>query len=173
MLNRNKMAFVLALVAIVLIASAFSVNESAKLLRLKDAPLDCHLPNDANSCPLLKNSVEPPVIIVYVLSAILIMISIYLFFFNREESFTEAINALRQSTSKEEKFQVLMQGLDEFEQNAVKTLKSQDGIKQGTLAIKTNMSKAKLSAVLSGLERKGLITRIDAGRSKKVFLKIT
>lgn len=171
-MNKNRVALVLVFIAVILIASAFVVNENVKMLKLKDAPVDCHVPNDPNTCPLLRNSVEPPVLVVYLLGAALIMFSIYLYFFEKQEqSFVNALNLLRQSTSKEEKFQSLMHGLDEYEQSAVKVIRGQDGIKQGTLAIKTGMSKSKLCAVLQGLEHKNLIARSEAGRSKKVFIK--
>jgi len=72
---------------------------------------------------------------------------------------------------KEEKFKILLTGLDEDEKKVITAVKEQDGISQSTLKYRTNLSKTKLSMVLSQLEKKGLIAKVKKGKTNDIFLK--
>ena len=72
----------------------------------------------------------------------------------------------------EEKFDILLKGLDEEEKKVIRAVKEQDGITQQTLRLRTDLHKSKLSIVLAQLEEKGLVKRESNGKTKKVFLKI-
>lgn len=96
-------------------------------------------------------------------------LGIYLFFF--EKSQKKIVERLEE-TKKDEQFEILLRGLDDYEKKAIREIKKQDGIMQNTLRIRTDMSKSKLSLVLSELERKGLIKRIPSGKTNKIHLKI-
>lgn len=71
----------------------------------------------------------------------------------------------------EEKFRILMQGLDEEEKKVITCVREQDGISQSTLKYRTDLSKTKLSVVLSQLEKKGLITKVKNGKINNIYLK--
>ena len=70
------------------------------------------------------------------------------------------------------KFEIIMKALDPFEQKVVKAISEQDGITQNTLRLRLDMSKAKLSYVLQELEKRGIIKRIEKGKTLAIYLKI-
>jgi Zn-dependent protease with chaperone function len=102
----------------------------------------------------------------------LFALSFYLFFFSRgEEAIVQRLEADSTRKLGREKFSILLQGLDTFEQQVMKVVKNQEGITQNTLRLKVDMSKAKLSQVLASLEKKGLIKREKEKKTLAIFLK--
>ncbi|MBI2507626.1 winged helix-turn-helix transcriptional regulator [Candidatus Woesearchaeota archaeon] len=102
----------------------------------------------------------------------ILALGIYLIFFSKsEEEILKQLKENKASSLKEEKFNLVLKGLDDYEKKAMKAVKEQDGITQNTLRIRTDMSKAKLSYVLQDLEKRGLIKRIKKGKTLAVFLK--
>jgi uncharacterized membrane protein len=96
----------------------------------------------------------------------------YLIFFSKgEEAILKRLEEEKKERSEEEKFELILKGLDEYEKAVMKAVKEQNGITQNTLRIRTNMSKAKLSYVLSDLEKKGLIKREQKGKTLAVYLR--
>ena len=92
-----------------------------------------------------------------------------------EKSQKEIVSALgkqKEIKVEEEKFDILMKGLNEEEQKVMKAVKEQDGITQQTLRLRTDLHKSKLSILLDGLEKKELLKRKAKGKTKQVFLKI-
>jgi len=51
-------------------------------------------------------------------------------------------------------------------------VKEQDGITQNTLRLRANFSKAKLSYVLTELEKRGLVRRVPHGKTLEVHLRV-
>ena len=106
-------------------------------------------------------------------------IGVYLILFSRtEKSFETAqknilsrIGSAKSKELKEEKFKILLTGLDEDEKKVITAVKEQDGISQSTLKYRTDLSKTKLSMVLSQLEKKGLIVKVKKGKTNDIFLK--
>ena len=99
-------------------------------------------------------------------------IGIYMIIFDRADK--ELIEALREKKKKhanEERFGILLEGLDDDEKIVIKAIKEQDGISQTTLAFRTDFSKAKLSVVLKGLEHKNLIKKVKGGKINKIYFK--
>jgi len=96
----------------------------------------------------------------------------YLIFFAKgEEAIIKKLEEDKIKRSREEKFNLILTGLDPYEKRVMGTVKDQDGITQSTLRIRTDMSKAKLSYVLNDLEDKGLVKRVKKGKTFAVFLK--
>lgn len=99
----------------------------------------------------------------------------YLLLFNKtDRSNEEIIKKLEREKDrkiKEEKFDIILRALDEFEGKVLRVVKEQNGITQSTLRFKVDMSKAKLSYVLQELERRGLVKRVKKGKTLQVFLK--
>ena len=76
-----------------------------------------------------------------------------------------------QQKLQEERFFLLMKGLDEFEKKVVRAVREQQGITQNTLRLRVDFSKAKLSQVLAMLEKKGLMKREKKGKTLEVWWK--
>lgn len=136
--------------------------------------LDQDCSPDPNTCPHeLRSQAQIPILIAGALLFGVIALGIYLISF--EKSQKEIISTLekqKQVQNEEEKFEILLRGLDEEEKKIIKAVKEQDGITQQTLRFRTGLHKSKLSIVLDGLEKKNLIARKIKGKTKQVFLKM-
>jgi uncharacterized membrane protein len=96
----------------------------------------------------------------------------YLIFFSKgEEAILKRLEENKRNNLNEQKFNLVLKGLDNYEKAVMKAVKEQEGITQNTLRIRTNMSKAKLSYVVNGLEKKELIKRIKKGKTLAIYLK--
>ncbi|HII71393.1 TPA: hypothetical protein HA265_01410 [Candidatus Woesearchaeota archaeon] len=131
-------------------------------------------PSDPDICPHEQRArAQIPIFIAGALLIGVISLGVYIIFFERSQR--EIVSALRKEKriqSAEERFGILLKGLDPDERTVVKAVKEQDGITQQTLRLRTDMHKSKLSIVLDGLEKKGIIKRVAKGKTKQVFLKI-
>lgn len=104
---------------------------------------------------------------------------VYLLFFEKhqkriEERQINIINKLENKNAekdKEDRFEILLKGLNNDEKNVLRCVKEQEGILQSTLRIRTGMSKTKLSFVLRDLECKSLISKVSEGKKNKIYLK--
>jgi uncharacterized membrane protein len=83
-----------------------------------------------------------------------------------------ALESHKKEQTAEERFRLLLKGLDSEEKKVIKAVKEQDGITQHTLRLRSDLHKSKLSIVLDRLEKKGLVKRIVKGKTKQVFLKV-
>jgi len=102
----------------------------------------------------------------------ILALGFYLIFFARgEKAFVQAIEETKNKELEGEKFELITKGLDDYEKNALKAVKDQDGITQNTLRLRTNMSKAKLSYVLRDLEKREFITKVKKGKTYAIFLR--
>jgi len=109
----------------------------------------------------------------WIISAIIIALGLFLLLFEKsQKAIVSALEDQKKIKVNEEKFDILMKGLSSEEQKIIKAVKEQDGITQNTLGLRTDLHKSKLSLVLNGLEKKGLIKRVEKGKTKQVFLKI-
>lgn len=104
----------------------------------------------------------------------LFALGFYLIFFSKgEEAIVQRLESDTNRKLGEEKFSILMKGLDEYEQKVIHAVKGQEGITQNTLCLRVDMSKAKLSQVLTNLEQKGLVRREPTHKTLAIYLKET
>ena len=100
-------------------------------------------------------------------------LGIYLVFFEKsQKAIISTLEQQKQIQVGEEKFDILLKGLNQDEQKVLKAVKEQDGITQQTLRLRTDLHKSKLSIVLDGLEKKGLIAKVQKGKTNQIYLKI-
>ena len=123
---------------------------------------------------------QTPIYLGIVITVAILALGIYLIFFDKsqkylkenQEKIVERLEETKKRTEKDEKFEILLKGLNEDEKKIIEKVKEQDGIQQSTLRIRTDMSKAKLSTVLSELEEKDLIKKVPDKKTNKIFLKM-
>jgi hypothetical protein len=100
----------------------------------------------------------------------LFALGFYLIFFTTgENAIVQRLEADTKKNLDEEKFFILLKGLNSFEKEILNKVRSEPGITQSSLRLKVNMSKAKLSQVLIDLENKDLIKRQKEGKTLKIF----
>jgi len=102
----------------------------------------------------------------------MIALGFYLVFFSSDQEIVKHLKKEKRKMSFDEKWSVLLLGLDKFEKEVMGKVKEQDGITQSTLKLRVKMSKAKLSSVLSSLENKGLIKRESFKKTLRVHLSL-
>jgi len=171
-MENRKLGAILLIVGVILVASTIMIKsrEDALVHAMIEEQGSCFL--EDGTC-LHEDRNITLYIIVWIFSAALVALSLYILFF--EKSQKEIISTLKKEKhiqSEEEKFNILLKGMDDDEKKVVKAVKEQDGITQQTLRLRTDLHKSKLSIVLDGLEKKGLIKRTAKGKTKQVFLKI-
>jgi len=114
-----------------------------------------------------------------ILSAALILLGVYLVFFDKTQKklaqqHLEVSSALKEAKEKEnekDEFKAFLAGFTTEEQKVIKAIKEQDGIKQSTLRFRTGMSKTGLSLLLKSLEQKEIISRKQSGKTNQIFLR--
>jgi ribosomal protein S25 len=109
----------------------------------------------------------------WILSAVLIALGIYLAAFEKsQKAIISTLEKQKKIQVGEEKFNILLKGLNQDEKKVIKAVKEQDGITQQTLRLRTDLHKSKLSIVLDGLQKKGLVKKVPKGKTNQIFLKI-
>ncbi|MDP2749558.1 MAG: hypothetical protein Q8O89_01855 [Nanoarchaeota archaeon] len=97
----------------------------------------------------------------------------YLLFF--EKSHKLILDKIEKDSSvknSEERFNLILMGLNADEKKILSAVKEQDGITQHTLGLRTDMHKSKLSVVMGILEHKGLIKKEKKGKTNQIFLRV-
>ncbi len=123
---------------------------------------------------------DMPVYLGIAITFITLALGVYLFFFEKgqlyaEETYKEIANSIKETKKKEEKdekFNFLLKALNDDEKKVMRSVKEQNGIEQATLRIRTDLSKTKLSVLLSGLETKGLLKKVAEGKKNRIYLKM-
>lgn len=114
-----------------------------------------------------------------VLSAALVILGVYLLFFERTQDLlmrqqlevSSALEEAKRAEAEKDEFKAFLSGFTEDEQKVILAIREQDGIKQSTLRYRTGMSKTTLSLMLAEMEKRGIVSRKPTGRTKQVFLR--
>jgi len=137
-----------------------------------EASCSCTEMQEGGFCPMDGNTPWQTYTGIILVSAIAAL-GIYLIFFEKsQKAIVSTLEKQKHIQSQEEKFNILLKGLNTDERKVIKAVKEQDGITQQTLRLRTDLHKSKLSIILDGLEKKGLIKKVPKGKTKQVFLKI-
>ena len=99
-------------------------------------------------------------------------LAFYLLIFSRGEEFwLKKLEQQKQDLSSDERWKIVELMLDENELKVIKAVKDQPGITQFTLRLRTDLSKSKLSDILSRFEKKRIVERRAKGKTLSVYLK--
>lgn len=116
-----------------------------------------------------------PYILGGILSASLIILGLYLIFFDKTEKILEKsreeFKAEIKESKKAKEFDAFLEGFTGDEKKVIESVHLQEGILQSTLRYKTGLSKTGLSLLLKSLEEREIISRTLVGKSNKVYLK--
>ena len=165
-------ASLVILLLLVLVRQSVVAAYQAEIDKYVSAGEAC--PSDPSICPHEQRArAQIPIFVAGALLIGFISLGAYLIFFEKSQKLImSTLNKERQIQTAEEKFSILLKGLDAEERKVLSAVKEQDGITQQTLRLRTDMHKSKLSIVLDGLEKKGIVRRVEKGKTKQVFLKI-
>lgn len=98
-------------------------------------------------------------------------LGIYLLIFAKgEEAILRRLEEDKNKSLEKEKFNILRKALNEKEAMILEIVRNQEGIKQNTLRIKADLSKAKLSQILTSLEKRGLIKKVRTNKTYSIYL---
>jgi uncharacterized membrane protein len=126
---------------------------------------------DASTCPQAQ-SVSFPTSSSIGLVIIGILLGIYLIRSDiTQRGILKELEGKREQLGREERKEIIMSVLTQDERRVVNAVIEQPGITQATLRLRTDMSKAKLSMVLKELEGRGIIRKIEDGKTNTVHLK--
>ena len=102
----------------------------------------------------------------------LFSLGVYILIFNSgsTEAILKRLEEEKDKKISEERFGLLMKTLDPNEQKILNTLREKEGITQNMVTIKSGLSKAKVSLILSNFERKGMVKRENNGKTYSVYL---
>ncbi len=134
------------------------------------------LETDSCACADTCDATHEPPLLVHGGIAIVVgtmSLGIYLLFF--EKSHNTLVKKLKEDASlksKEERFNLILMGLNEDEKKVLTAVRDQDGITQHTLGVRTNLHKSKLSIIVGILEDKGLIKKEKKGKTNQLFLRV-
>lgn len=100
-------------------------------------------------------------------------LGVYILLFNKsEEAILRRLEEEKDKKISDEKFDIILKALDDYEKKVLKAVKEQEGITQNTLKLRVGLSKAKLSYVLQELEKRNLIKRVQKGKTLSIWLRI-
>ena len=98
-------------------------------------------------------------------------LGIYLLFFSTsEEAILKRLEEEKNMKIEQDKFELILKAMDDNERKVLKAIKEQEGITQSTLKFRTDLSKAKVSQILTGFEKKNLVKREIKGKTYAVYL---
>jgi len=178
-MNLKLLGVILIALCLAQLSLGFVARNQINTLKLSYLPDSCHEGDDPNTCPILKDNVEWPIVGIWVGALACGAIGAYLTFLHKETAKTQSENrALMKKIEKissehdsNSKFEIFLKGLDEDEQKIMKEVYAKDGIGQNTLCIRTGISKSKLSSLLVNLEKRNLIRKVPEGKINRIYLK--
>ena len=93
-----------------------------------------------------------------------------LFFSTSEEAILKRLEQEKNMKIEESRFDLVLKAMDENEIKVFKAIKEQEGITQSTLKFRADLSKAKISQILTDFEKKHLVKRELKGKTYAVYL---
>ena len=164
-MQNKKLGIIIIILALVVGFVLFYLIEGLQ------AEKELLLCNPSADCITISKTIDISHIAVGVIAAIATL-GIYLIFFSKgDEAILKRLEEEKNKKLEQDKLNIICKVLDENEARVLKAIKEQDGVSQHTLRLRTDLSKAKVSQILTSFEKKGLIKREKKGKSLSVYLK--
>jgi uncharacterized membrane protein len=168
-ISAKKIGIALLIISIILAAVLVTLQYNS----LKLGQETCPAIIEGKPCPYHQ---ENPYLLFIVFSALIAAVFViglfFMFYYGKEEQ--KAIKKIEEKESEEksnERFELMISGLDKDEKKVVSAIREQEGISQSTLALRTDLHKTKLSLVLKSLGDKGFIKKVPKGKINIIYLK--
>ena len=163
-MENKKLGFVILSISI--LASILSFGFMSALGKQTSA-LQCYPTNECQRVESLLGLSHIAVGLISFIGAL----GIYLLFFSTsEEAILRRLEEEKSMKIEQDKFELIIKALDDTEKKVLRAVKEQNGITQSTLRYRVDMSKAKISQILTDFEKKHLIRRELKGKTYAVYL---
>ncbi len=163
-MENKKLGFVI--LSISLLASVLAFGFMGVLGRQTSA-LQCYPTNECQRVESLLGLSHLAIGLISFIGAL----GIYLLFFSTgEEAILKRLEEEKSMKIGQDKFELILKAMDENEKKVLKAIKEQEGITQSTLKFRTDLSKSKVSQILTDFERKNLVKREIKGKTYSVYL---
>lgn len=163
-MENKKLGFVILSISI--LASILTFGFMGVLGRQTSA-LQCYPTNECQRVESLLGLSHMAVGLISFIGAL----GIYLLFFSTsEEAILKRLEEEKNMKITEDKFELVLKAMDDNEKKVLKAIKEQEGITQSTLRYRADLSKAKVSQILSDFEKKHLVKRESKGKTYSVYL---
>lgn len=173
-MNKKQVGILLIIIGILLSGLTYSMkvredNSINAIILIQGG--SCYLPD--GTC-LHEDRSYLPYIFGWIISSAIILLGVYLIFFDKTEKILEKsrqdFKEEVKSSKKAKEFDAFLSGFNAEEQIVLKAVNDNEGILQSTLRYKTGISKTGLSLLLKSLEDREIISRTIDGKSNKVYL---
>ncbi len=163
-MENKKLGFVI--LSISMLASILAFGFMGVLGRQTTA-LQCYPTNECQRVESLMSLSNIAVGLISFIGAL----GIYLLFFSTsEEAILKRLEEEKNMKLEQDKFELILKAMDDNEKKVLKAIKEQEGITQSTLKFRTDLSKAKISQILTDFEKKNLVRRELKGKTYAVHL---
>ncbi|MAG91070.1 hypothetical protein CMO83_00165 [Candidatus Woesearchaeota archaeon] len=163
-MENKKLGFVILSISILAALLAFGI---LKNFNRQATELQC---NPTNECQRVQSLMGLSHIAIGLISFIGAL-GIYLLFFSiSEDAILRRLEEEKTKKIEEDKFDLVLKAMDDSQKIVLKAIKEQDGVTQSTLRFRTDLSKAKVSQILTDFEKKHLIKREQKGKTYAVYL---
>jgi uncharacterized membrane protein len=178
-MHQRAIGILLIIVALVIAGGTYYAKQNAEMTInvVVNATGSCFL----NDGTCLHNQETIYTTIGWVISVILFLVGLYLVVFDRtatklaahERKIEAAVEKVEkvEKASEKDAFETYLAAFQPQEQLILKAIREQDGILQSTLRYRVGMGKATLSLKLAELEKKGIISRKEKGKTNQIFLR--
>ena len=163
-MENKKLGFVIISISVVASILAFGFLNA---LNRQTAALQCY---PTSECQRVESLVGLSHVAVGLISFVAAL-GVYLLFFNAgEEAILKRLEQEKNMKIEQDKFDLVLKAMDDNERKIFRAVKDQEGITQSTLKFRTDLSKAKVSQILTDFERKNLVRREGKGKTYSVHL---
>ncbi len=163
-MENKKLGFVILSISILASILAFGF---VGVLGRQTAALQCYPTNECQRVASLMSLSHIAVGLISFIGAL----GIYLLFFSTsEEAILKRLEDEKNIKIEQDKFELVLKAMDDNEKKVLKAIKEQDGITQSTLRYRTDLSKAKVSQILTDFEKKHLVKRELKGKTYAVYI---